>query len=294
MTVFSWDITSFCNFSCPYCCYPVIRQGSSAVMPAARINDAWEWVHAIYGHSLIYVTGGEPFAYPGFTALAVNISRFHRLHITTNLSFPLDQFVAQADPSKVALNATFHPLYAELEVFKDHVTRLKQAGFSCDVCYLAHPSQLREMIRYKRHFFAHGIEMAITTFWGEWNGRTYPHEYTAQEREFIDYATRYDDDCAKALAVRQQPPAYNSTDTSVLKIVPEPAAGILCRAGSSYAAIGQDGSVRRCGQSGTAGLGNLYDKTMRLSDDPSPCAAVFCKNREINYSQMIPLQADTI
>lgn len=281
MTVFAWDITAQCNFGCPYCCYPVVRQGASDSVPAERLQKAWEWVYDTYGSSLIHLTGGEPFAYPDFVDLVAGISRFHRLHITTNLSLPLEQFIARADPEKTALNATFHPLYIAPEIFKNGLLCLRNAGFSCSVCYLAHPCQLREMLHYKRYFLAHGINMTVTPFWGVWNGRVYPQAYTVQECCLIEQETHHMDGCGRKIP----PGEIVKPDNLPGKIVPEPSGGTLCHAGCTYAAIGQDGVVRRCGQSESGSLGNLYDRTMRLTAVPSPCTAVFCRSREFRYTR---------
>ena len=146
MKNFTWDICRECNFECGYC---FNAQAGFGIPVAARspgeIEEAWKKVFDAYGRCFIRITGGEPFLYPYFAEIISRITKFHKVHVTSNLSQGLDDFVSKTDPRSVEMNSTFHPSRAGYGDFANQVLKLRRAGFKCEACYLAHPSQLREM-----------------------------------------------------------------------------------------------------------------------------------------------------
>lgn len=187
---FSWDMGYYCNFKCIYCFtsggeWDRLNALQGFPKSAEEIERMWKKVHDTHGPGLIQITGGEPFEYPGFIEIAARLSRLHLVHVTTNLSHQIDALKTALDPARVAFNATFHPRYIDHKIFLSRVLSLRNQGFSCDVCYLAHPSQLQEMLKYRKTFLRNKINMAVVEFRGTWQGREYPKEYSENEKALI-------------------------------------------------------------------------------------------------------------
>ena len=286
MKRWSWDLGCYCDYKCDYCFFTqagwdnMLKLQGGARTPA-DIAKAWERVAERYGRSEIFITGGEPFLYPGFSEIASLLGRSHKIHITSNLSQPLDAFIAGNSPDSVELNSTYHPLHADIVEFIDQVLKLKRSGFKCDVCYLAHPLQLREMTGYKKYFHDHGIRMEITLFWGKYNGVDYPSGYSRAERAVLDYACKWPQEKPSAWADAGgqdggERVAFEERETAT--------EGLPCGAGRDYANIGVDGSVRVCGQIETPLLGNIFENNVRLLEHPYLCTSRRCRSRE--YTQI--------
>jgi len=103
---FTWDMTSYCNFKCDYCFFSQTgwenlkaKQGRDRT--PEEIEEAWKYIFDKYGSCYISITGGEPFLYPEFTEIIFRILKYHKLHITTNLSMPLEDFIQKISPEKV-------------------------------------------------------------------------------------------------------------------------------------------------------------------------------------------------
>lgn len=285
MKRFTWDLGAYCNFKCSYCFYSEagwerMAQLQGSPRSPGTMEEAWKDIFDRYGKACVYITGGEPFLYPSFADIVTRISRFHKVHITSNLSQALDELVQQVSPSEVTFNSTFHPRYMDCMTFVRQVQKLKDAGFTCGVCYLAHPAQIREMLQYKRVFRGFGIDMTLNVFWGKYDGKDYPKDYTEQEKEFYEYVALWTEKSGNRLPSKK--PATD--DAQLLNLQPAGSEGDRCGAGSSYAVIGLDGSVRPCGQLPGPVLGNLFGKSVKLYDEQRRCTARYCRCREVDYA----------
>ena len=242
---------------------------------------AWKNIHSKYGASKIYITGGEPFLYPGFAGIISQLSKLHAIHVTTNLSVPLDEFISKNNASNVEINSTFHPLNTDPVQFAGNVLKLRKAGFVCNVCYLAHPLQLREMLNYKKYFYGLGIEMALTLFWGKLDGKEYPHAYSREEHELIDITEAWahgEDDLKMMNENRGDSGAFN-TNSEICIDKAQKSTNIHCNAGTDYAVIGVDGAARPCGQLHAPVLGNIFEFNIKLLELPLSCTEQNCRRR---------------
>lgn len=256
MKSFSWDVTAACNFGCSYCSYPIVPASDAAPMEQARVVAAWQHVHALYGPCRLYLTGGEPLCVPGIADVIHALTQRHHVHITSNLSCALEDLIARIDPGKLVVNATYHPLHMDHEFFKDQVLALRRAGFTCGACYLAHPQQVREMPWYAQYFLRHGISLAVTRFYGVYDGRQYPQAYTPEENALIELVGMND-------RAHMSPAPRAASLPRML--------GADCAAGYAYANVDRHGVVRRCGHQSLPLLGNILMGTMCLWDAPAPC-----------------------
>lgn len=288
MKVFNWDFAHTCNYKCHYCFFTAagwdnINEMSGSEKSAEEICKAWEIVREKYGESKIYITGGEPFLHVGFEDIVSKLTKLHYIHVTTNLSLPLEEFIRMNSTLRVEFNSTFHPFCADPVKFADKVLRLKKAGFSCGVCYLAHPAQFREMLNYKKYFKSRGIDMAITEFQGEFEGRLYPGAYTEDERAALKSIERWGPLIVKNETTGGNEISAESAGTVSGAILRAPEIDkFACGAGADEAVIGLDGTARPCGRLAGPALGNLYDYSIELLSKPFVCREVNCNNRKSN------------
>jgi len=276
----------YCNFKCDYCYFTQagwmnIQKMQGEPKSPDEMESAWENICRSYGNAKIYITGGEPFLYPGFVNILTRIIKYHVVHVTTNLSLPVDEFIRKIPADKVEVNSTYHPLYMSIDEFVRQVIKLKSAGYRCGVCYLAYPAQLKEMINYKRYFKAQGIDMALTAYWGDYKDKEYPRDYNSSEKKYYRFAEDWNSESDEGFAERfikiDKTDNRNSVESELSK-------GCTCYAGSRYATISVNGIAKPCGQINGPILGNLYDKTIKLLNGPYLCEAKFCKSKEYQYS----------
>jgi len=180
---FTWGLLHECNYSCAYCYVP--RSEKYAPVPADKIISAWENVFEKYGSCRIRLDGGEPSIYPGFVTMVKKISRFHKLQINTNLSFPAERFIKEIDPLRVRIDASFHPGQAPLQEFLEKAVKLKSKGFKVVAALVAYPATLKKIAEIRKAVETHGIPFLIHPYSGEYKGKIYPRDFTEEEKKLI-------------------------------------------------------------------------------------------------------------
>lgn len=268
---FSWNIHFHCNYRCPYCWFHgkwADLEKFNRYPPIDQLVKSWEGIYGKYGSVHIEILGGEPFIYPHFIELAQELSRFHTLGIATNLSVDVQDLVKRIDPSRVALCSTFHPGFAELDVFIKDRLMLKAKGFGDRVAYLAYPAYLKQIDYYRRRFEAEGLYITVMTFWGEYNNISYPAGYTQEERDIIE-------------------PYLGERSGEKFQLTPKKMAkGRLCHAGHRYAVINADGNIYRCGSqlfNSDYVMGNFFGDNFQLLKGPVPCISDCCPCNEYAF-----------
>lgn len=186
---FNWDMHYACNYRCPYCWFYGKWQqmaGRNKYPPLDKILKIWENIYNKHGSAYIELIGGEPLIYPNIVQLVKGLSVFHRVGITTNLSVEINDFICQIDASRVHVGGSFHPTFADFDKFLKRAVLLKEKGFGDRISYVAYPPQIKMMPYYEEKFKKHGILFSVLTFWGQYNGVSYPQGYTDEERSAID------------------------------------------------------------------------------------------------------------
>lgn len=252
---FTWNTHWACNYRCSYCFFKDSwRQYEPRNIyknPGFWINR-WDEIHEIYGRCYVIVTGGEPFTYPVFPEIILQISKKHwPINITTNASVNLDDFTAKADPAKISLSLSFHPQYHEPERFLALLSAIRRKGFPGCNNIVAYPPLLDSFPGILRRFAQAGHTVKINPFIGTYMGSKYPESYDPEEKKIMGMPEKWGDDKRKE--------------------------GSMCCAGNTSALILPDGNVTRCGQTGDEGIfGNFFKSGFRLLDKPRPCNARFC------------------
>ncbi|MFH1414635.1 MAG: radical SAM protein [Elusimicrobiota bacterium] len=284
---FSWDIGCFCNFKCEYCFFTQsgwenMEKLQGKPRSPEEIDTAWKYIFGKYGEFMLYITGGEPFLYPGFVEIVKSLSKYSFLHITTNLSYPVNDLLKAVSPERVSFNCTYHPRYMEIDRFIRRIIDVRKEGFICDVCYLAHPGQLREMLSYKKYFRASGIDMALTVFWGNHRGIEYPKGYTEGQKLYYRYTAEWaPEQSDRNLVVTGR----EKIEEQINDLDPGLSLDKMCKAGYNYATVKVNGDILRCGQLSGPLLGNIFRHDLEMLERETKCRVDYCRSREIEYTE---------
>lgn len=264
---FNWDIHWRCNYRCPYCWFnnkwTEIEKNNRYVSIEELIN-AWKNIYDLYGKCEIAITGGEPLCYPSFVKFVKEIIKFHKIHIVTNLSLNIEEFL-ELDNENLQISASFHPLYADLKDFVNKVIKLKEKKITSGVTYVAWPGQIEKINFYKKIFDDEGINFSLQSFFGEYNEKRYPESYSEEEKNII----------LPIIGTR------GNEKFQTEKLVTE---GKTCYAGVKYGVIHPDGTVLTCGgitnDHNKKIIGNIFDKNFKMLKEPIKCISELCPCNE--------------
>lgn len=264
---FNWDIHYSCNCRCSYCFFAGKWEevaGGNVYPGIQKWIDIWRRLYEKYGECRIDISGGEPTTYPSFFELIAQLCKMHRVRFNTNLSFNVAKFVSNFLPIitkrsllAVEVSSSFHPEGVSFEDFFKKLIILRDAGFKLLVSYVAYPPQLDKMYEIKKKIENSNIPFIIQPFRGKYNGRTYPKEYTEEERKIFEQCS------AGMPSGLFEHHLYNKKNEQENK---------LCRMGQVYAKIHPNGEAFRCCAPGAQRLGNLIrDNHFTLLDAPDYC-----------------------
>ncbi|NQT75671.1 MAG: radical SAM protein [Candidatus Omnitrophica bacterium] len=263
---FTWNIHFACNYRCPYCWFDENWHHLAKFNTTFGVREivrCWNRVYRKYGSTHIDILGGELFLYPNFVDIVKELSRRHSISVSTNLTTDVKRFIKEVSSANVKITASFHPIFADTELFIKKVSLFKDSKFDINISYLAYPPHLKLIGYYKKIFDRAGLSIGLSTFWGKYNGMDYPQSYTKEEKELIR-------------------PYLGSRSGRPFQVEPKKIKkGSLCRAGQIYAVIQTDGRVQRCGMDSFEGhLGNIFDKGFNLLEEPGPCNSESCPCNE--------------
>ncbi len=256
---FSWYLNNECNYKCSYCKPENIE---TIFISVDKWVEIWDRIYNEYGSCHIHISGGEPFIYPNFIELVKRLSEKHTLEFSTNLSCDIIPFINNISPDRARLGGSFHPEFADFADFLNNMSLLKDKGFDVWINYVAYPTYLKEMERYKKSAEEKHIHFSILPFSGEFAGREYPQNYTEEEKKLMTFGD--------IGAVNKNTIDWR-TDKGKSSIK-----GELCRMGQMYARIYPNADAFRCCGNGVLKLGNLADGTFKLLDEPMPCECDNC------------------
>jgi len=261
----TWNIHYGCNYKCTYCHAP--KPGNPGVRDARYISvmewvKIWEELYDRYGTWEIHISGGEPFTYPNFMQILIELSKIHFLSVVTNLSFDVEYFVKSLTPDRVQIESSFHPEFVDIDTFVRKLKILKENGFEPTVNFVPWPPFLKMMKEVKEKVESIGCILSLQPFIGVYEGREYPRGYTDEELKYFEI---FDSDMANRMIIDFKTEGKAETTK-----------GKLCRMGQNYCFIHPDGEASRCCRDHTISLGNLIDRTFKFLEEPVPCNADSC------------------
>lgn len=259
---FDWHLTNRCDFFCEYC-HPQIRfvlnrKNLDEPSPESVVRRFDELGRT----SLIHMSGGEPFMFPGFVDLCVGLTRNNYISINSNLaSVDVPLFADQVPPDRVAkIVAAVHMperqrLGKDLDAYAQNYLALSNRGFDVTSLYVLWPPLLSRFADDIAQLKSLGVDhVRAKVFKGVYQGRRYPEGYSDAEKQLI-------------LANSGEYVFNRPYLDGMLSF-----RGQACTAGVSSFKITVTGEVRRCASVATS-YGNLYDGTFRPAVDNDPCPA---------------------
>jgi len=263
---FNWEVTYKCNYSCSYCCFGGIggvKEPLPTVYPGIdKWVKVWTNIYERYGSSEIHFAGGEPFCYPDFMALIQQLSEIHTMEFSTNLFWDPDEFIKIIKPGRARIGVSFHPEFVSFETFFSKARKLKEAGFEVWVNYVAYPSAMEPMGRFKKELEASGILMSILPFKGKYEGKDYPQSYSPQERQQLKQLG------TSVWTEKTLDFAFDANKRNTKNK--------LCRMGQMYAKIHPDGQAYSCCAKGALKLGSILEDSFSLLETPFLCSETEC------------------
>ncbi|MCL7375347.1 STM4011 family radical SAM protein [Streptomyces sp. 35G-GA-8] len=238
-----------CDYDCPYCPFAKRRDSRDqlrADRAALERFTAWASERREDRLSVLFTPWGEGLVRSWYRRALTELSllpHIGRVAIQTNLSCRTD-WLADADPAKLALWCTYHPGQTPYERFlaKTHELAARSIRFSVGVVGL--PDHL-ELARRLRADLPERVYLWINAAEGQ--------GYTDEE---ADRWTALD-------------PLFPYSRH------PHRSAGLPCRTGESVISVDGEGTVRRC-HFVRAELGNLYDGSYRRALVPRACPLAVC------------------
>ncbi|MFF5452156.1 STM4011 family radical SAM protein [Streptomyces sp. NPDC012950] len=240
---------SSCDYDCPYCPFAKRRDGRELLRAdRAALERFTGWAAAQTGDRLriLFTPWGEGLVRSWYRRALVELSRLphvERVAIQTNLSCRTD-WLADADPERVALWCTYHPGQTPYERFLAKCHDLAERGVRFSVGVVGLPEH-REHARRLRDALPPHVYLWVNAAEG--------HAYTDEE---ADGWTELD-------------PLFPYSRH------PHRSAGLPCRTGESVISVDGGGTVRRC-HFVKAELGNLYDGSYRVALRPRACPLAVC------------------
>ncbi|MFJ1646923.1 STM4011 family radical SAM protein [Streptomyces sp. NPDC088258] len=238
-----------CDYDCPYCPFAK-RRDSPAQLRADRSAlerfAAWAARPAEDRLSVLFTPWGEGLVRSWYRRTLTELSHLphlRRVAIQTNLSCRTD-WLADADPRKLALWCTYHPGQTPYDRFLAKTHELSALGIRFSVGVVGLAGHLEQARRLRAELPAH-VYLWINAAEG--------HTYTDEE------AARWTD----------LDPLFPYSRH------PHRSAGLPCRTGASVISVDGAGTVRRC-HFVRAELGNLYDGSYRRASAPRTCPLAVC------------------
>lgn len=289
---FIWLVHDLCNYKCPYC---VVSGGRREVRPwlvnERPIADwiaAWDRVAGLYGPAWIRLTGGEPTRLPGFWELIGAMTRRHSVSFDTNMSWSrgeVRRFMALVPKDKTTVDVSLHPTEGDMDEVLAKCVILKEGGYKLIARLVGYPPLLGQAPSLRARFEASGLRFIVNPYQGEYEGRQFPCDYTADERRLVEGA------CATLDPALAEDREQVEIAGHILRMHEESPKGRLCRSGHMYARVMHDGSVYRCQPYESRGwetLGSLFDPDFRLRPQPTACRSEQC---EFEYKYLVAAEA---
>jgi hypothetical protein len=240
-----------CNYDCPYCPFAKRRDSTEQLRAdRAALERFVDWVirnpERHESLSVLFTPWGEGLTRSWYRTAIVNLSQLshvERVAIQTNLAGRLT-WLSAANPSRVALWATYHPGQVTQERFLRQCAELERLGIRYSVGVVGLPEHL-DPARRLRMALPDGVYLWVNAA----EGRSY--------------------DAPSEAAWTELDPHFGYS------VRPHVSLGHECWAGESVVSVNGDGIVRRCHFIPTP-IGNLYDGSYLGQLRPRLCTNAIC------------------
>ncbi|MBN2881696.1 radical SAM protein [Candidatus Woesearchaeota archaeon] len=183
--VLDWSIHSACNFECEYCIAGKNHKTKGPILPV-DIHKFTDSLNKINKTIKVIISGGEPLIIPNIVEVCKEITKKHYLVLITNLSVEkIIRFFDEIDPSRVVIVSSAHFFELEkrnlMDKFISYHKYGRKKGFNLACNIVAYPGYLDKFDYYLDLFDKNSIGYSIVPFFGEYNGKKYPKEYSNEE-----------------------------------------------------------------------------------------------------------------
>jgi MoaA/NifB/PqqE/SkfB family radical SAM enzyme len=257
-----------CNYGCEYCPFAK-RQQTAAELALDRqsLERFANWISDRSQHefSILFTPWGEALIHPWYQETLTRLSHLpnvRKVAIQTNLSCQLD-WIDRANPNSLALWATFHPEWSDLDRFVSKCDRLSSRQISFSVGVVGFPkfkaaiSTLRQRLPQNVYLWINAVKAELP-------------QLSPDDRAFFGAI-----DPLYELNTHH----YPSLDKS-------------CRAGRSVISVDGDGTIYRCHFIKEA-IGNIYDPAFESALCDRLCTNETC-HCHIGYVHLDYLELDKV
>jgi MoaA/NifB/PqqE/SkfB family radical SAM enzyme len=266
-----------CNYSCVYCIAGHGEVTESRLRhwnPTRYLNVIENVARLPFKVNIRLGVAGEFFLDKTLIKGAAWLSHQENIdavNLITNLSFKQRHFsrwLSTFDESKVAMVASYHP--SEIDNKQEWISTAKWATkrYDFSVVVIAFPRDLPDLENNIEDLRQHGLEVFVQPFIGVWEGRSYPEEYSPEERQRLKDAM------------------YSRHDVEFLLNLKKPG---MCNAGYKSLYVGPLGDVFPCGMGHyKKSLGNLAEShKIELASGPELCqfSRCQCDTENMNTTQ---------
>jgi len=250
------EIRNPCNYRCFYCVAKGHNNEPVQDLEIDKIEQIYKGIHADLIVTQLECGGGEPTVHPQFPDLIRLASKYGAVSFPSNNSQNPERWLPKETAKRILVRSALHPeseSEERLERYLRYARFLMDAGCSFTATFISHPTRIAKIPEYRKRFSEFGISLVPVPFIGEYEGRSYPHAHTQEERQLLGLQ----DDNTPWLR-RIQPHANRIRNFR----------GIPCLAGAQSLYITGKGDLRRC----------TYDlrKLDRPLEKAQPCGVKSC------------------
>jgi organic radical activating enzyme len=248
------EIRNPCNYRCFYCVATGKNNQPVQHFDLPAVERAYSQIDAEVIFTSYDCGGGEPTVHPQFPGLLRICAARGAVDFPTNNSQNPERWLPRDVAGRMLIRATLHPeAEPDIDRYLRHARYLIDAGCDFQSLYIAHPTRIAKMAQYAERFAEYGVPFTPISFMGWYEGRSYPHSYTEEEKHLVGLA---EDD--RFWAHKIEPHVTRIRNFR----------GIPCIAGYRSIYVLPDGRIRRCVYDGRSLPAPLQQ--------PEPCGVNHC------------------